>query len=86
MPPTVLNGPVDERVERLTRLQEMLAACPTDVTARCELAATLERLEQHQEALFHWNAVLARDPNNLEAREGVARCRRRTGRSLVPKL
>ena len=72
----------EEWVARLTRLQEALTACPTDVLSRCELAAILERLEQYEEALSNWDAVLACDPNSLKAREGVARCRQRTGHPL----
>lgn len=71
-----------EWITRITRLQDTLAVCPTDILARGELATLLERLDQPEEALFNWNAVLACDPNSLRAREGVARCRRRTGRSL----
>lgn len=72
----------EEWIARLTRLQETLTLCPTDILAREELAAMLETLEQHEEALFNWKAVLACDPNSLKAREGVARCRQRTRRSL----
>ncbi len=72
----------EEWVRLLTRLQEALSLCPTDIAARCELAALLERLGQPEEALFNWKAVLACDPNSLQAREGVARCLPRTGRSL----
>ena len=72
----------EEWITRLTRLQETLAVCPTDILARSELATLLEQLDQPEEALFNWNAVLACNPNNLTAREGVARCRRRTGLSL----
>lgn len=67
---------------RITRLQEALTVCPTDIPTRSELATLLEQLDQPEEALFHWNAVLACNPNSLKAREGMARCRRRTGRSL----
>lgn len=80
--PAVRNAAGEEWVARLTRLQEALTACPTDLLSRCELAAILERLEQHEEALFNWKAVLACDPNSLKAREGVARCLQRTGRPL----
>ena len=72
----------EEWITRITRLQETLAVCPTDILARSELATLLEQLDQPEEALLNWNAVLACNPNNLKAREGVARCRRRTGRSL----
>lgn len=81
-PPSVCNALGEAWVARLTRLQEAVTACPTDVLSRCELAAILERLEQHEEALFNWKAVLACDPNSLKAREGVARCRQRIGRPL----
>ena len=76
------NASGEEWVARLTRLQEALSACPTDLLSRCELAAILERLEQHEEALFNWKAVLTCDPNSLKAREGVARCLQQTGRPL----
>jgi hypothetical protein len=83
VPPSSICDPASEEwIARLTGLQETLTLCPTDILAREELAAMLERLEQHEEALFNWKAVLACDPNNLKAREGVARCRQRTGRSL----
>ncbi len=72
----------EEWVTRLTRLQEAVTACPTDNLSRCELAAILERLEQYEEALFNWKAVLACDSNSLKAREGEARCRQRIGRFL----
>ncbi len=71
-----------EWVTRLTRLQDALTLCPHDLSARGHLAALLERLGQHEEALFNWNAVLACDPRSLKAREGVARCRERSGRPL----
>lgn len=72
----------EEWILRITRLQESVAVCPTDILARGELATLLEQLDQPEEALFNWNAVLACNPNDLKAREGVARCRRRLGRSL----
>lgn len=67
---------------QLQELSDALVLCPTDITARCELAALHERLDQHEEALVNWNAVLTYDPNNLIAREGSARCRQRMDRSL----
>ena len=77
-----LQGSNDEWVAELIRLQDALTLCPADLLTRCELAVMLEQLEQHEEALFHWKAVLACNPNSLTAREGVARCRRRTGQPL----
>lgn len=68
--------------DRVNQLQDRLTLCPTDILTRCDLAMVLEQLAQHEEALFNWKAVLASDPNNLKAREGVSRCRQRTGRSL----
>jgi tetratricopeptide (TPR) repeat protein len=67
---------------RLTELQQLIEVCPTDLLARCDMASLLEELGQHEEALFHWKAVLAADPNSLKAREGLSRCRSRTERSL----
>jgi tetratricopeptide (TPR) repeat protein len=67
--------------DRLTELQNLLAVCPRDVLARCDLASLLEELGQHEEALFNWKAVVASDPNNLKAWEGMTRCRKRTGQT-----
>ena len=85
-PPSLSRASGEDWVARLTRLQELLSACPTDILSRCELAAILERLEQYEEALFNWKAALACDANNLKAREGMARCRRLTGRPLQSTL
>ncbi|MBI5317361.1 MAG: hypothetical protein HZB34_15480 [Nitrospirae bacterium] len=68
----VLN---EERIVRIGELQAVLAVCPIDILAASELASLLEQLGLLEEALCHWNAVLACDPNSLNAREGVARCR-----------
>lgn len=77
------HRPNEDWVARLTHLQHSLTLCPADVAARSELAMLLEQLDQPEEALFNWKAVLASDPNNLKAREGLARCRRRTSGSLI---
>jgi hypothetical protein len=74
----------EEWIARIGRLQDALAVCPSDILARCELATLLEKLEQPEKALCNWYAALACDPNSLKAREGVARCRQRTGRPLSP--
>ena len=84
-PPALLRHALSEEwIARIGRLQDALAVCPADILARCELATLLEKLEQTEEALCNWYAVLACDPNSLKAREGVARCRQRTGRPLSP--
>lgn len=85
-PSRMPDGQPGDWVVRLTSLQEILTLCPADLAARGDLAALLERLGQHEEALFNWQAVLACDPNSLKAREGVARCRRRTGQPLQSNL
>jgi hypothetical protein len=85
-PPSLRKVSGEDLVARLARLEELLTACPTDILSRCELAAIHERLGHHQEALFNWKAVLACDANNLKAREGMARCRRLTGRPLQSTL
>jgi len=72
--------PNESSIDRLTELQKLLAVCPTDILARCDLASLLEELEQQEEALCNWKAVVASDPNNLKAWEGMTRCRKRTGR------
>ena len=73
-------------VARVTRLQEELVAWPANTLARCELAATLEKLERYEDALGHWKVVLESDPNSLKAREGVVRCRQQTGRPRQSNL
>ncbi|SLM49564.1 conserved protein of unknown function [Nitrospira japonica] len=71
-----------EWINRLTTLQRTLTVCPTNGSARCELASLLERLNQSEEALVHWKMLLAADPNSLQAREGIARCAPKVGRPL----
>jgi hypothetical protein len=86
LPSCAPYGASEEWIVRLTRLQEALTLCPTDIVARGKFAALLERLGQHEEAQFNWNAVLAYDPNSLKAREGLARCRQHMGRPLQSHL
>ena len=69
----------NKRTERLTELQKLLTICPADVLTRCDLALLLEELNRPDEALFHWKTILDFDPNNLNAREGVNRCRKPPG-------
>lgn len=69
----------NKRCERVAELQQLLTISPADVPARCDLALLLEELDLPNEALSNWKAVLEFDPNNLEAREGLSRCRNRTG-------
>lgn len=76
----------EEWIARIAQLQDTLAVCPTDISARCDLATLLEKLGQPEEALFNWNAVLGCDPNSLKAREGVARCRSQSGLPLQSAL
>ncbi|HKP01592.1 MAG TPA: hypothetical protein VJU02_08165 [Nitrospiraceae bacterium] len=75
-PGNMYHAPNEEWIARVGELQEVLAVCPTDIVAESELATLLEQLGQWEQALCHWNAILACDPNSLNAREGVARCRR----------
>jgi len=82
LPARTHHAPNEEWIVRIGQLQETLAVCPSDFSARSELAALLEKLGQLEEALFNWNAVLTCDPNSLNAREGLARCRQRTGPPL----
>lgn len=69
-------------IDRVARLEKLLTICPRDLLIRCDLASVLEDLGQHQEALLNWKAILSFDPNNLKAREGMARCRLRIGQLL----
>lgn len=61
---------------RLSQLQEILKLCPSDTRARAELAGIFEARGEVEAALASWKEVLVHDPNNLQAWEGVARCRR----------
>ena len=78
---TVPTGsePATFQTKWVALLQTRMADCPTDTLTRCTLAALLEELGQPEEALCHWNAVLVYDPNNLNARAGMTRCRHRIG-------
>jgi cytochrome c-type biogenesis protein CcmH/NrfG len=76
----------EEWISRIGRLHDALAVCPANILASSELATLFEQLGQPEEALCHWNAVLACDPNSLKAREGVARCRQRSGQPLQSSL
>jgi hypothetical protein len=73
------NPPDEELITRITRLQETLAACPANISARSELATLLEQVGNPKEALVNWNQILIFNPNNLNVREGVARCQALTG-------
>ena len=73
------HAPNEEWITRIGQLQDALTVCPNDILARSELATLLEQLGQPKQALCHWNAVLVCDPNSLNGREGVARCRQRIG-------
>ena len=73
------HEPNEEWIPRIGQLQDALTVCPNDILARSELATLLEQLGQPKQALCHWNMVLACDPNSLNGREGVARCRQRIG-------
>lgn len=76
----------NEASERLAALERLLAVSPANVLARSDLASVLEQLDLHDEALFHWKTVLEFDPNSLKAREGVIRCRNRTGPPVQSEL
>ena len=74
------RSPDEDWVVLLTRLQERLTACPSDILSRGELAVMLETMEMYEEALVNWKTLIERDANNLKAREGIVRCRQKTGR------
>lgn len=65
----------DEWIGHVNDLALALEICPADLVARGKLAALLEELHEWDGAFFHWRRILAYDPNNLEAWEGMARCR-----------
>ena len=86
-PPALLpHASSEEWISRIGGLQDALAVCPANILASSELATLFEQLGQPEEALCHWNAVLACDPNSLNAREGVARCRQLSGQPLQSSL
>lgn len=74
-----MDARVKDRGRQIARLRSFLGICPADILARSQLAALLEEVGQYEEALFNWRMVLTCDPNNLNAREGFARCRLRAG-------
>ena len=76
------NHLTESWIDPAARLEKLLTICPMDILVRCDLASVLGELEQYEEALFNWKAVLADDSNNLKARKGMARCRLRIGCSL----
>jgi cytochrome c-type biogenesis protein CcmH/NrfG len=65
-------------------LKEALKLCPSDTRARTKLAAIQEDRGEIAAALQSWKMVLVYDPNNLEAWEGLARCRRRAAEERQP--
>jgi hypothetical protein len=77
------QSPKEDWLVRLARLQALLAACPSDLLSRCELAALLETMDLYEEALVHWKAVIDLDANHLNAREGLVRCHQKTGHHLT---
>ena len=80
------SEPGTSQMKWVALLQTRMADCPTDTLTRCTLAALLEELGQPEEALCHWNAVLVYDPNNLNARAGMTRCRHRIGQPMQSDL
>ncbi|MCP9473154.1 MAG: hypothetical protein NNA30_10525 [Nitrospira sp.] len=69
----------EEERDRVSELQEILAVCPSDLATRGRLAMLLERLGRQADALANWTVIVDHSPNDLQAREGVARCRREMG-------
>lgn len=67
----------EEGEARVSELQEILAVCPSDLATRERLAMLLERLGRQADALVNWTVIVEHSPNDLQAREGVARCRRK---------
>jgi Flp pilus assembly protein TadD len=74
-----------ERARRVDALRQTLTLCPHDIGSRQELAALLEDLGETESATSEWREILQRDPNNLSAWVGLARCRAllRVGRAAV---
>ena len=77
-------GKSDEAAEHMTRARELqesrrrladamerVNADPTDVDARCEAADLCIELGESQQAANLFAAVLARDPQNARAKEGI---------------
>jgi hypothetical protein len=74
-----------ERSRRVNWLRQTLTLCPNDSLSRQELAMLLEQLGETENAAAEWREILQRDPNNLSAWVGLARCRGRlrAGRAAV---
>jgi hypothetical protein len=47
------RSPDEDWVVRLTRLQELLTACPSDILSRGELAVMLETMEMYERTGSH---------------------------------
>lgn len=77
--------PKEDWLVQLARLQELLAACPSNLLSRCELAALLETMDMYEEALVHWKVVIDLDANHLIAREGLVRCHQKTGHHFTTR-
>lgn len=78
-------APQGDRLRRVSWLRQTLTLCPHDNSSRQELAALLEELGETESATSEWREILQRDPNNLSAWVGLARCRAllRVGRASV---
>lgn len=70
------SSTASEWIQQVRALHRALEVCPADLTSRGTLATLLEELQEWDGALFNWRRILAYDPNNLEAWEGMARCRK----------
>ncbi|MFN3680879.1 MAG: tetratricopeptide repeat protein [Nitrospira sp.] len=73
---SVKTGEQQEQEVGISQLEEILAVCPLDLVSRGKLAMALERVGRQDGALENWNMIVEHSPNDLQAREGVARCRR----------
>jgi cytochrome c-type biogenesis protein CcmH/NrfG len=78
-------APQDDWLRRVSGLRQTLTLCPQDSESRQELAMLLEQLGEMENAASEWREILRRDPNNLAAWVGLARCRGRlkAGRAVV---
>ena len=73
--PSPSSGRDARMKQRHDSLTNTIRVCPNDLVTRRELALLLEELGEIEGALFHWRGILDIDQNNLEAWEGLARCR-----------
>jgi tetratricopeptide (TPR) repeat protein len=69
----------NDRQTALASFKQAMAIDPRDIRARLEIAAELREMSRLDEAEVGYQAVLAEQPNQLQALLGLGYCARRRG-------